>query len=66
MKVVLEKAKFIDGVSPQLVDSFEGFRSDHVHFSPSLTTLSQGVNAEESSSFHFSPKGFAHFFAWWR
>lgn len=47
------------------LDSFEGFRSDFIHFSPSITTLG-APDAEECSSFHLTPKGFTHFFAWWR
>lgn len=57
----------------QPVDSYEGFRSDFIHFSPSITTFgrsspsgAQGEGRVNSSSFHFTPKGFSHFFAWWR
>lgn len=58
---------------PQPVDSYEGFRSDFIHFSPSITTFGRGNPggtddecSTNSSSFHFTPKGFTHFFAWWR
>jgi hypothetical protein len=57
----------------QTVDSFEGFRSDFIHFSPSISTFGKPMpSASEAkpdlnrSSFHFTPKGFTHFFAWWR
>lgn len=46
-------------------DSYEGFRSDFIHFSPSIVANQQGDKRNESS-FHFTPMGFAHFFAWWR
>lgn len=45
-------------------DSFEGFRSDFIHFSPSIVANTDSKRRQESS-FHFTPKGFAHFFAWW-
>lgn len=45
-------------------DSFEGFRSDFIHFSPSIVA-NPGSKQRQESSFHFTPKGFAHFFAWW-
>lgn len=53
-------------------DSWEGFRSDYIHFSISLVAptteevKAKAEVAERSNSFHFSPKAFAHFFAWWR
>ncbi|EJD01130.1 uncharacterized protein FOMMEDRAFT_125792 [Fomitiporia mediterranea MF3/22] len=49
-------------------DSFNGFRSDFIHFS---TSLSSSINNKvspgkvDSSSFHLSPKMFAHFWSWW-
>lgn len=46
------------------VDSFEGFRSDFIHFSPSIVANRDG-DRDQASSFHFTPMGFAHFFAWW-
>ncbi|KAG8995921.1 hypothetical protein FRB90_012874, partial [Tulasnella sp. 427] len=49
-------------------DSFEGFRSNFIHFSISLVSPVQPSNTDNTSgfnSFHFSPKAFAHFFAWW-
>ncbi|KAJ9122086.1 hypothetical protein QFC24_004313 [Naganishia onofrii] len=46
-------------------DSYDGFRSDFIHFSPSIVANQQGDKRNESS-FHFTPMGFAHFFAWWR
>ncbi|KAJ9091641.1 hypothetical protein QFC19_009011 [Naganishia cerealis] len=46
-------------------DSYEGFRSDFIHFSPSIVANRQGEKHRQSS-FHFTPMGFAHFFAWWR
>jgi hypothetical protein len=45
-------------------DSYEGFRSDFIHFSPSIVANTASKQHQESS-FHFTPKGFAHFFAWW-
>lgn len=62
----------------QRSDSFEGFRSDFIHFSVSCVSLraereeckppSTRTEPTEAdiSSLHFSPKAFAHFFAWWR
>jgi hypothetical protein len=46
-------------------DSYDGFRSDFIHFSPSIVANQQGDKRNESS-FHLTPMGFAHFFAWWR
>ena len=56
-------------------DSFKGFRSDYIHFSNSIVSpvvrarADPKVNLVERdgySAFHFTPKGFAHFYAWWR
>ena len=53
------------------VDSYEGFRSDFIHFSVSvvapLNPLSEKLQdcAESQNSLHLSPKAFAHFFNWW-
>lgn len=53
-------------------DSYEGFRSDFIHFSVSLDAPRDGdkntksVDAETHNSLHLTPKAFAHFFAWWR
>ena len=58
--------------SSQPVDSYEGFRSDYIHFSVSVVAPLNEVNetmrenAENQNSLHMSPKAFAHFFAWWR
>ncbi|KAG8925646.1 hypothetical protein FRC01_009884 [Tulasnella sp. 417] len=49
-------------------DSFEGFRSNFIHFSISLVSPAQPSVSDYDSgpnSFHLSPKAFAHFFAWW-
>ncbi|KAJ3537089.1 hypothetical protein NM688_g6737 [Phlebia brevispora] len=45
-------------------DSYNGFRSDFIHLSISLTS-SLTANENEYSSIHFSPEVFAHFWAWW-
>jgi hypothetical protein len=54
-------------------DSYEGFRSDYIHFSVSLVApiaakpgVDDNEDAEKNNSLHFSPKAFAHFFAWWK
>lgn len=50
------------------VDSYEGLRSDYIHFSVSLVAPrdpSALPQRGSHSSFHLSPKAFAHFFAWW-
>ncbi|KAL5508278.1 FMP27 [Sanghuangporus vaninii] len=49
-------------------DSFRGFRSDFIHFSTSLSSLDNDKMAfgkPGSSSFHLTPKTFAHFWSWW-
>ncbi|KIO32802.1 hypothetical protein M407DRAFT_18267 [Tulasnella calospora MUT 4182] len=50
-------------------DSFEGFRSNFIHFSISLVSPAQPESVPDydsgPNSFHLSPKAFAHFFAWW-
>ncbi|KAJ7276501.1 golgi-body localization protein domain-containing protein [Mycena haematopus] len=48
-------------------DSFNGFRSDFIHLSVSLTSA---LNATpglqlEPSSFHLTPQAFTHFWKWW-
>lgn len=48
-------------------DSFNGFRSDFIHLSTSLTSA---LNAKsgmdlEPSSFHLTPQAFTHFWSWW-
>ena len=54
------------------MDSYEGFRSDYIHFSVSLVAPTSCVgkdddeNAEKNNSLHFSPKAFAHFSSWWK
>lgn len=52
--------------SPQ--DSFNGFRSDFIHLSNSLTSSTRvnksGSNLEPSS-LHLTPKAFAVFWSWW-
>ncbi|EIW73580.1 hypothetical protein TREMEDRAFT_70997 [Tremella mesenterica DSM 1558] len=54
------------------VDSYEGFRSDYIHFSVSLVNSTgdqlapDSLNIDKDNSLHLSPKAFAHFFAWWR
>jgi hypothetical protein len=48
------------------IDSFAGFRSEHIHFSLSLISLSSpSLSKAGYNSFHLSPKAFAHFFSWW-
>jgi hypothetical protein len=54
------------------VDSFEGFRSDYIHFSVSLAAphdvdipVPPASAAETHNSLHLTPKAFAHFFNWW-
>lgn len=54
------------------IDSYEGFRSDFIHFSVSLAAprdpdlnVPKGSSAETHNSLHLSPKAFAHFFNWW-
>ncbi|CDZ98518.1 Uncharacterized conserved protein [Phaffia rhodozyma] len=59
---------------PKTYDSFRGFRSNYIHASMSVVSpiRRRGIDKGEPgfldgyNSFHFSPKGFAHFFAWWR
>ncbi|KAJ6515787.1 golgi-body localization protein domain-containing protein [Mycena sanguinolenta] len=48
-------------------DSFNGFRSDFIHLSVSLTSA---LNAKpgvqlDPSSFHLTPQAFTHFWKWW-
>ncbi|KAJ7094663.1 golgi-body localization protein domain-containing protein [Mycena belliarum] len=49
-------------------DSYNGFRSDFIHLSTSLTSalnVNSGPNLE-SSSLHLTPHAFTHFWSWWR
>ncbi|KAJ6485160.1 golgi-body localization protein domain-containing protein [Mycena vitilis] len=48
-------------------DSFNGFRSDFIHLSTSLTSA---LNAKpgtqlDPSNLHLTPQAFTHFWAWW-
>lgn len=61
-----------DIADDQEFDSYEGFRSDYIHFSVSVVAPlnppkeNADDNAENQNSLHLTPKAFAHFFAWWR
>ncbi|KAF7352699.1 hypothetical protein MVEN_01235800 [Mycena venus] len=48
-------------------DSFNGFRSDFIHLSVSLTSaLHEKAGMQlEPSSFHLTPQTFTHFWKWW-
>ncbi|KAI0939194.1 hypothetical protein AcV5_000680 [Taiwanofungus camphoratus] len=48
-------------------DSYNGFRSDFIHMSISLTSALHVRNQTQPtpSSLHLSPEVFAHFWAWW-
>ncbi|TYJ58899.1 hypothetical protein B9479_000331 [Cryptococcus floricola] len=55
------------------IDSYEGFRSDFVHFSISLSAPNgnENIQSEEYhpdrvNSLHFAPKASHHFLAWWK
>ncbi|KAI0347243.1 hypothetical protein BDW22DRAFT_1322640 [Trametopsis cervina] len=45
-------------------DSYNGFRSDFIHMSISLTSSLHG-DTGRNSSIHLSPAVFAHFWSWW-
>ncbi|KAI0702885.1 golgi-body localization protein domain-containing protein [Cytidiella melzeri] len=47
-----------------LDDSYNGFRSDFIHMSVSLTSSLRG-DIGEKSSIHLSPAAFSHFWSWW-
>ncbi|KZT62125.1 hypothetical protein CALCODRAFT_277895 [Calocera cornea HHB12733] len=58
-------------------DSYAGFRSDFLHMGLSLTSPTKtttthnmprtnGGGLSGYNSFHLTPKGFAHFWSWWR
>ncbi|KZS98046.1 hypothetical protein SISNIDRAFT_449676 [Sistotremastrum niveocremeum HHB9708] len=49
------------------LDSYDGFRSDFIHFSLSLTSPipERRVTRDAYSSVHLSGLTFAHFWAWW-
>ncbi|KAI0081718.1 hypothetical protein K474DRAFT_1133165 [Panus rudis PR-1116 ss-1] len=46
-------------------DSYNGFRSDFIHLSISLTSAIFKGRSQQLNSIHLSPKLFAHFWAWW-
>ncbi|KAK4684426.1 hypothetical protein P7C73_g5753, partial [Tremellales sp. Uapishka_1] len=73
-EIILRSKEAVDRDCARLgraIDSYEGFRSDFVHFSVSLvapTDAEEDMEEEDGqkhNSLHFSPKAFAHFFAWW-
>jgi hypothetical protein len=51
-------------------DAYKSFRSNFIHFSMSVVSPTQTRTPRSSvegyNAFHFTPKGFAHFFAWWK
>ncbi|KAG5725006.1 UPF0648 protein C3H5.09c [Termitomyces sp. T112] len=65
-KVRLEKKVVVPKMKSSR-DSYNGFRSDFIHLSISLTSSTRpaalGSN-QEPSSIHLTPKAFAHFWAW--
>jgi hypothetical protein len=56
----------------QKVDSYDGFRSDYIHFSVSVTCPLREIDPDHPpdstshNSLHLSPKAFAHFNSWWK
>lgn len=46
-------------------DSYNGFRSDFIHMSISLTSSTVASEAPNFSSIHLSPGLFSHFWSWW-
>ncbi|KAF8314787.1 hypothetical protein DL93DRAFT_2227867 [Clavulina sp. PMI_390] len=46
------------------IDSYDGFRSQHVHLSVSLES-SSSTNTEAVNSIHLSPDKSSHFWSWW-
>jgi len=55
-------------MSQSVEDSYNGFRSDFIHLSVSLTSSLRPPKLGERrnpSSLHLSPKSFAHFWSWW-
>ena len=49
-------------------DSFNGFRSDYIHLSTSLTSSKRSSKATKvtgPSNFYLTPKTFSHFWSWW-
>ncbi|KAH7921808.1 hypothetical protein BV22DRAFT_1114199 [Leucogyrophana mollusca] len=46
-------------------DSYNGYRSDFIHLSVSLTSALSSINPPSPSSFHLTPKAFANFWSWW-
>ncbi|KAG6873749.1 hypothetical protein C0995_011568 [Termitomyces sp. Mi166 len=65
-KVRLEKKLTVPKIKTS-GDSYNGFRSDFIHLSISLTSSTRpaavGSN-QEPSSIHLTPKAFAHFWSW--
>ncbi|KAH7914213.1 golgi-body localization protein domain-containing protein [Hygrophoropsis aurantiaca] len=46
-------------------DSYNGYRSDFIHLSISLTSGLEQTCPPTPSSFHLTPKAFANFWSWW-
>ncbi|BEI90738.1 uncharacterized protein CcaverHIS019_0308080 [Cutaneotrichosporon cavernicola] len=77
LHLVLKHPKVAERLAMELghaFDSYEGFRSDYIHFSVSLVApreaggvepMATGSAAITHSSIHMNPKAFAHFFNWW-
>ncbi|PBK72706.1 hypothetical protein ARMSODRAFT_953107 [Armillaria solidipes] len=64
--VILEKKK----TTPEIKgpdDSYNGFRSDFIHLSVSLTSSVRSTKTEDhdTSGLYLTPKAFAHFWSWW-
>lgn len=58
----------------QKIDSYEGFRSDFIHFSVSLVApdgngfdhRKKEEMPDSVNSLHFAPKASHHFLSWWK
>ncbi|KAI0750742.1 golgi-body localization protein domain-containing protein [Daedaleopsis nitida] len=46
-------------------DSYNGFRSDFIHMSISLTSGLRKTSHVQPSNLHLSPEVFSHFWSWW-
>ncbi|CAH7672088.1 golgi-body localization protein domain-containing protein [Phakopsora pachyrhizi] len=69
-QVVTKTPKFAVSPGGKNIDSYQGFRSDFIHFSISLTSTPESGSYRKQlssqNSLYFSPEAFTHFWSWWK
>ncbi|MBW0479720.1 hypothetical protein O181_019435 [Austropuccinia psidii MF-1] len=68
--VITKAPPFTISLPDKRNDSYQGFRSDFIHFSISLTSPTDGSSRQKrpsgQNSLYFSSEAFTHFWSWWK